>query len=232
VDDEYLADLKDELIYAKKLAIDEDDRVLAWIGETESASQPTSVSVSAPAADHKPSPISYTPPYLTEKILTSCSALEGERKQVTVLFADIKDSTELIKDLDPEDAQKLLDPAIHIMMGAVHRFEGTVKRPTCLLLHPGNGTLRSFNWVQSAAYVNATRALKPEHLCPCGTELDDLPTDLLKYFRRVSIAGRLWGALLRLANHFCWRAGRRQVLTQNAFQISAVPRYRASREVV
>jgi class 3 adenylate cyclase len=47
---------------------------------------------------------------------------------VTVCFADIKDSTELIKDLDPEDAQQLLDPAIHIMMEAVHRFEGTVNQ--------------------------------------------------------------------------------------------------------
>jgi predicted ATPase/class 3 adenylate cyclase len=55
-------------------------------------------------------------------------ALEGERKQVTVLFADIKDSTELIKDLDPEAAQQLLDPALHIMMDAVHRFEGTVNQ--------------------------------------------------------------------------------------------------------
>jgi class 3 adenylate cyclase/tetratricopeptide (TPR) repeat protein len=128
VDDDYLEDLKDELIYAKKLARDEDDRVLVWIGETESASPPTSVPVSAPAADHKPSPLSYTPSYLTEKILTSRSALEGERKQVTVLFADIKDSTEFIRDLDPEDAQKLLDPAIHIMMDAVHRFEGTVNQ--------------------------------------------------------------------------------------------------------
>ena len=55
-------------------------------------------------------------------------ALEGERKQVTVLFADIKDSTELIRGLDPEAAQQLLDPALHLMMAAVHRFEGTVNQ--------------------------------------------------------------------------------------------------------
>jgi predicted ATPase/class 3 adenylate cyclase len=128
LDDNYLEDVKDELIYAKKLARDEDDRVLVWIGETESASPPTSIPPSAPAADHWPSPLAYTPSYLTEKILTSRSALEGERKHVTVLFADLKDSTELIRDLDPEDAQKLLDPAIHIMMEAVHRFEGTVNQ--------------------------------------------------------------------------------------------------------
>jgi class 3 adenylate cyclase len=73
-------------------------------------------------------PLTYTPPYLAEKILTSRSALEGERKQVTVLFADIKDSTELIRGLDPEAAQQLLDPAIHRMMDAVHRYEGTVNQ--------------------------------------------------------------------------------------------------------
>jgi class 3 adenylate cyclase/tetratricopeptide (TPR) repeat protein len=73
-------------------------------------------------------PLSYTPQHLTDKILASRSTLEGERKQVTVVFADIKDSTELIKDLDPEAAQQLLDPAIHLMMDAVHRFEGTVNQ--------------------------------------------------------------------------------------------------------
>jgi class 3 adenylate cyclase/tetratricopeptide (TPR) repeat protein len=73
-------------------------------------------------------PQAYTPVYLAEKILTSKTALEGERKQVTVLFADLKDSTELIRGLDPEAAQQLLDPAIHHMMDAVHRFEGTVNQ--------------------------------------------------------------------------------------------------------
>ena len=73
-------------------------------------------------------PLAYTPPYLAEKILTSRSALEGERKQVTVLFADLKDSTELIRGLDPEAAQQLLDPALHHMMDAVHRYEGTVNQ--------------------------------------------------------------------------------------------------------
>jgi class 3 adenylate cyclase/tetratricopeptide (TPR) repeat protein len=73
-------------------------------------------------------PLTYIPPYLQEKILAARAALEGERKQVTVLFADIKDSTELIKDLDAEAAQQLLDPALHHMMDAVHRFGGTVNQ--------------------------------------------------------------------------------------------------------
>ncbi len=128
LDDDYLEDLKVELIKSQQLAIDEDGEVLVWTGESVKADPgpPASVPASVQATDHTQPPISYTPQYLTEKILTSRSALEGERKQVTVLFADIKDSTELITDLDPEDAQKLLDPAIHIMMEAVHRFEGTV----------------------------------------------------------------------------------------------------------
>jgi class 3 adenylate cyclase len=97
---------------------------LVWIGEPASAPPSTS----APAADAEPAPLSYTPDYLAEKILASRSALEGERKQVTVLFADIKDSTELIKDLDPEATQQLLDPTLQLMMDAVHRFEGTVNQ--------------------------------------------------------------------------------------------------------
>jgi class 3 adenylate cyclase/tetratricopeptide (TPR) repeat protein len=75
-----------------------------------------------------PPPQAYTPSHLTDKILAARPALTGERKQVTVLFADLKDSTELIRGLDPEAAQQLLDPAIHHMMDAVHRFEGTVNQ--------------------------------------------------------------------------------------------------------
>ena len=73
-------------------------------------------------------PATYTPNTWLRKILTARSDLEGERKQVTVLFADIKGSTELIESLDPEEAQRLLDPALHVMMEAVHRYEGTVNQ--------------------------------------------------------------------------------------------------------
>ncbi len=74
------------------------------------------------------SPDAYTPKHLAEKILTSKSALEGERKQVTVLFADLKGSMELLADRDPEEARKLLDPVLERMMEAVHRYEGTVNQ--------------------------------------------------------------------------------------------------------
>ena len=70
----------------------------------------------------------YTPGYLAEKILTSKAALEGERKQVTVLFADLKGSMELLADRDPEDARAILDPVLERMMDAVHRYEGTVNQ--------------------------------------------------------------------------------------------------------
>ena len=119
LDDDYLAALKDELIDAQRLASDEDGKVLVWTGDAT----PT-----PPALKPEPAPLTYTPPHLTEKILTSRSALEGERKQVTVLFADLKGSTELIRDLDPEQARAILDPALHAMMEAVHRYEGTVNQ--------------------------------------------------------------------------------------------------------
>src|SRR2546426_1118200 len=74
------------------------------------------------------SPEAYTPKHLAEKILTSKSALEGERKQVTVLFADLKGSMELLADRDPEEARKILDPVLERMMEAVHHYEGTVNQ--------------------------------------------------------------------------------------------------------
>jgi class 3 adenylate cyclase/tetratricopeptide (TPR) repeat protein len=73
-------------------------------------------------------PETYTPKHLAERILTSKAALEGERKQVTVLFADLKGSMELLADRDPEEARELLDPVLEHMMEAVHRYEGTVNQ--------------------------------------------------------------------------------------------------------
>jgi class 3 adenylate cyclase/tetratricopeptide (TPR) repeat protein len=70
----------------------------------------------------------FTPKHLAAKILNSKAALEGERKQVTVLFADLKGSMELLADRDPEEARKLLDPVLELMMEAVHRYEGTVNQ--------------------------------------------------------------------------------------------------------
>ncbi len=86
------------------------------------------------------SPDSYTPKHLAEKILSSKRAAEGERKQVTVLFADIKSSMELLADRDPEEARELLDPMLEHMMEAVHRYEGTINQVM------GDGIMALFGW--------------------------------------------------------------------------------------
>jgi class 3 adenylate cyclase len=123
LDDDTLEALTEDLIYAKQLAVDEAGKVLVWAGGAGAGEAPSAL-VRGPALP----PRSYTPLYLAEKILTSKTALEDERKQVTVLFADLKGSTELIRDLDPEQARAILDPALHAMMEAVHRYEGTVNQ--------------------------------------------------------------------------------------------------------
>src|SRR5215475_3523128 len=81
-----------------------------------------------PAQPRFASPEAYTPRHLAEKILTARPAIEGERKQVTVLFADLKGSMELMADRDPEQTRKLLDPVLEHMMEAVHHYEGTVNQ--------------------------------------------------------------------------------------------------------
>jgi hypothetical protein len=113
LDDAYLDDLKAEIIEVQQLAVDQDGTMLVWTGEPGTASPPSSPPARAPLA--------YTPSYLAEKILTSKAALEGEGKQVTVLFADLKGSVELLTDRVPEDARAMLDPAVEHMMAAVHR---------------------------------------------------------------------------------------------------------------
>src|SRR4029453_13819666 len=104
LDDEHLEALKDELLYGQRLAVDEDDRVLVWTGDTDTAPPAAAARAEIPAR----TPLAYTPPHIAEKILTAKSVLEGERKQVTVLFADLKGSMELLADRDAEEARQLL----------------------------------------------------------------------------------------------------------------------------
>ena len=124
LDDAALEDLKNELIEGQRLAVDERGNVLVWTGAEVAPPHPTAF----PTSSQDRAPLAYTPSYLAEKILTSRSALEGERKQVTVLFADLKGSMELLADRDPEEARQLLDPVLQRMMEAVHRYEGTVNQ--------------------------------------------------------------------------------------------------------
>jgi hypothetical protein len=106
LDDDQLEALKDELLYAHPQVVDDAGRGLFWTGTPEVVSAPSATP--APAQDREP--LSYTPPHLAEKILTSRAALEGERKQVTVLFADLKGSMELLADRDPEEARQCSIP--------------------------------------------------------------------------------------------------------------------------
>src|SRR5437870_5767708 len=88
----------------------------------------TPLAGAAPTPTRFGDPQSYTPKHLADKILTARAQLEGERKLVTVVFADLKGSMELLADRDPEEARKLLDPVLERMMEAVHRYEGTVNQ--------------------------------------------------------------------------------------------------------
>jgi class 3 adenylate cyclase len=123
LDDDLLEILKDEIVTVHQLARDQEGKMLVWTGDTTTAAPRPQ-----PTPDQAHAPLTYTPPHLAEKILTSRSALEGERKQVTVLFADLKGSMELLADRDPEEARQLLDPVLERMMEAVHRYEGTVNQ--------------------------------------------------------------------------------------------------------
>jgi class 3 adenylate cyclase/pimeloyl-ACP methyl ester carboxylesterase len=86
------------------------------------------VARAAPAEPRFATPESYTPRHLAEKILTSRAALEGERKQVTILFVDVSAFTALSENLDPEDVHQVMDHAFELMLAEVHRYEGTVNQ--------------------------------------------------------------------------------------------------------
>ena len=123
LDDAAIEDLKEEILYGHPQVVD-DDRGLVWNRDTDR--------ISAPIQLCEPSqpPSSYTPQHLAERIraeqaaMESRGATEGERKTITALFADLKGSTALIEGLDPEDARAIIDPALHVMMDAVHRYDG------------------------------------------------------------------------------------------------------------
>ena len=125
LDDEYLGDLKEEIIDAKQVAVDEAGKILVWTAGVEVPTTPQLVSPQS-------SPATYTPAHLAERILAEHAAMEargatdGERKTITALFADLKGSTALIEGLDPEEARAIIDPALQIMMNAVHYYEGYV----------------------------------------------------------------------------------------------------------
>src|SRR5215831_503293 len=120
LDDAYIEDLKFEIIEVHRAAVDQDNTMLVWTGDQPSAS--------ASASPQEREPVAYTPKHLAEKILTSRSALEGERKQVMVLFCDLANSTALAERLGPEHMHTLLNRFFALALDAVHHYEGTINQ--------------------------------------------------------------------------------------------------------
>src|SRR6266566_762349 len=158
--DEDLDILKEELVEARALAVDKDGKMLVWVGQesTGDEGQPKPSFLDARRQPLDARPISYTPPHLAERIRAEQAALEargltdGERKTITALFADLKGSTALIEGLDPEDARAIIDPALQLMMDAVHRYDGYVAQAL------GDGIFALFG-APSAHEDHAQRAL-------------------------------------------------------------------------
>ena len=121
--DDALDELIEELVGVQQVAVRE-GQVLVWVGPARLETPTT-----APSSVER-APRDYTPKHLADKILKSKSALEGERKQVTVLFADVKGSMEIAEQVDPEEWHGILDGFFQILTEGVHRFEGTVNQYT------------------------------------------------------------------------------------------------------
>ena len=124
LDDSYLEDLKLELIEVHQVAVDQDGTILVWTGDKARAAPPAA----SPASPQDHEPLSYTPPHLAEKILTSRSALEGERKQVTVLFCDLTNSTPLAAPGARAYAHPVQSLDFALALDVVHRYEGTINQ--------------------------------------------------------------------------------------------------------
>ena len=102
----------------------------AALGSQATPARPAGSPVPPAVVARERSPRDYTPKHIADRILTNRSALEGERKQVTVLFADVKGSMELAEQIDPEQWHEILDGYLRILAAGVHRFEGTVNQYT------------------------------------------------------------------------------------------------------
>src|SRR5262245_2325774 len=170
-----------------------------------------------------PSPISYTPLHLTERILAEQAAMEargsadGERKTITALGADLKDSTALIQDLEPEEARAIIDHPLHLMMDAVHRYEGYVAQalgdgifalfgaPTAHEDHPQRALYAALRMQEEIRrYAEKLRAEKGVNLeirvgvntgevVVRSIRKDDLHTDYVPIGHSTSLAARLQG---------------------------------------
>ena len=149
LDDEALEDLKEEIIYGQKLAVDEDGRVLVWIGAGgRIAAQPSTTPPSAPAPDTQEDSPAQMPP-----TPVAPQPLEAERRQLTVLFCDLVDSTALSGQLDPEEWREVVRAYQETCAKVIARFEGHIAQ------YLGDGLLVYFGWPQ-AHEDDAPRAVR------------------------------------------------------------------------
>ena len=122
LDAETFADLVEELEQVQRVAIREEE-ILVWKGQEPATVTTTSINPASPR--ELPA---YSPKHLADKVLQSKSALEGERKRITVLFADMKGSVELAEQLNPEQWAQIFHSFFQILSEGVLRFEGTVNQ--------------------------------------------------------------------------------------------------------
>jgi class 3 adenylate cyclase/tetratricopeptide (TPR) repeat protein len=214
LDEEALEDLKEELIDVQQVAADDGGKVLIWLDSPAGA--PPAGPRDAPEASTRPQPDprAYTPAHLAERILTSRSALEGELKQVTVLFADVKSSMEISEQLGAETWHGILDEFFKILAERVHRYDGTINQYT------GDGIMALFgapisheDHAQRACYAAVelrerlaehAREVKREHAVNFSTRIglnsgdvvvgkigDDLRMDYTAQGHTVGLASRM-----------------------------------------
>src|SRR3989442_4306562 len=149
LDDAYLEELKDELIHAQRIATDEDGRILVWTGEgkgtTATASQPAQPPQQAPLQQDQPAKIALPP--------TTPRIPEAERRQLTVMFCDLVDSTQLSSQLDPEEYRDVVRAYQRVCTDVIQRYDGHIAQ----LL--GDGLLVYFGYPQ-AHEDDAQRAVR------------------------------------------------------------------------
>src|SRR5262252_7555587 len=130
VDDEYIADLKIDLIEAKRLAVDENDRILVWIGEVQAVISEVAQAIPLPTPQGQLSPQTAPPP-------------DAERRQLTVMFCDLVDSTKLSSQLDPEEYREVVRAYQNVCTEVIQRYDGHIAQ----LL--GDGLLIYFGYPQA-----------------------------------------------------------------------------------
>ena len=141
LDDEYIEDLKADLIEAKRLAIDENDRILVWTGDAQAVASQSEQTPQQPTVQEA-QPTTEPPP-------TEYRAPEAERRQLTVMFCDLVDSTKLSSQLDPEDYRDVVRAYQSACTEVIQRYDGHIRNTlgmvcSCILaIHKATKTKHS-----------------------------------------------------------------------------------------